>query len=133
MCLERGTVWWHILAREQLLTAQVLLLTPAELKALAVELTEHMAENGVRTLKLGCSEIPSGIGGAAFREGWHIELELDPAAQVIRDNAQATERIEPKPKPDGECPVVGCEKRGGHMGQRWCPGHFQAALRGQVS
>lgn len=108
-----GGTFWHV--------------TPAELKSLAVELTEHMADKGVRSLKLGSSG-PHQEGG-----GWHLELELDPAAQVIRDNAQATERPEVKPKPDGECPVAGCEKRGGHMGQRWCSGHFQAALRGQVS
>lgn len=95
-------------------------MTPAELKALAVELTEHMAEKGVRRARLQTLD-------------WKLELELDPAAQVIRASADDTARIEPKPKPDGECPVVGCEKRGGHMGQRWCAGHFQAALRGQVS
>lgn len=101
--------------------------TPAELKSLAAELTEQMVSKGVRRLSLE-------FGGALpAYPSWKLELELDPAAQVIRASADETQRIEPKPKPDGECPVVGCEKRGGHMGQRWCAGHFQAALRGQVS
>jgi hypothetical protein len=109
-------------------------LTPAELKALAFELTEHMADKGVRHMKLGGSPGHNGqLGGAAFGGSWHLELELDPAAQLIRASAEEVTRADPKPKPDGECPVVGCEKRGGHMGQRWCAGHFQAALRGQVS
>jgi hypothetical protein len=106
-----GTVW-HV--------------TPEQLKSLAAELTEQMAEKGVRKLR-----IESEAYGTD--RGWKLELELDPAAQVIRASAEEVTRADPKPKPDGECPVVGCEKRGGHMGQRWCSGHFQAALRGQVS
>jgi hypothetical protein len=91
--------------------------TAVELQALLSELTAHMVSKGVRRVKL------------ASEQGWNLEIELDPAAQFL--NADSTERIEPKPKPPGECRSPGCEKKGGHMGQPWCPGHFAAQLRGQ--
>ena len=67
------------------------------------------------------------------RSTWTIPDIAWGLAHITRFNVNEVTRADPKPKPDGECPVVGCEKRGGHMGQRWCAGHFQAALRGQVS
>ncbi len=96
---------------------------PSDLKALAEELTAHMVAKGVRSMKLGSSGAAQAMDGS-----WHIELELDPAAQHL--NFPTTERETLSPKPAGECPVAGCEGRGGWLGTAYCRGHFQAELRG---
>lgn len=88
---------------------------PHELKALAVELTDHMAKRGVRRIALSAN-------------GCSLEVELDPAAQVL--NADPVEREQPAPKPPGECAATGCEGKSGWLGTPYCRGHFQAELRG---
>lgn len=107
-------------------------MTPTELKALAAELTDHMVAKGVRHMKLGGSPPVQGIGSAVLGGSWHLEIELDPAAQVLAQGIPL-EREAPKAKPPGECAAPGCEAKGGWLGTAYCRGHFQAELRGQRS
>lgn len=82
-------------------------------------LVELMIAKGVRRVRI----IGYSCNGA-FIPG--IEVELDPAAQLINRHGDETP---PAPeKEPGACKWGDCKARGGHMGQPYCREHFHLAM-----
>ena len=87
------------------------------------EVTAHMRANGVRRVWVARGQL-------------ELEVELDPAAQLIDDgesegqtDAEREKQLEEK-RAKGLCVTPGCDKPGGHMNQPYCRQHFLTELNG---